>query len=459
MREKNIVVIGGGPGGYVAAIKAAQAGASVTLIEKDKMGGTCTNRGCIPTKALLETSNLLSSIKEAEQYGISVNDVFINYSKVLERKNRVVKQLMSGVEFLMKKNNIKVIKGTGKIIDSKKVEITGNYEKIEADNIIIATGSVPVNIPIEGGDGRDVINSNDVLDMEILPKSVVIIGGGYIGIEFAQFLNDMGCKSTIVEMLPQILPTLDSEIAEMFEDQLRGRGVEIFTDAKVMSIKDTKKGKKVIFETKEGQKAKQADKVIIAVGRKPEVKDLGVEGIGIMLNKGRIMVNERMETNVSGVYAIGDVVGGIMLAHVAMAEAECAVDNIFDVTTEIDYRAVPKCIYTSPEIASVGMDEVEAMKKYNEVKVARFPYIANGRAVILNETNGEIKLIADSKYGEILGVHIIGPYATELIAEAVLAIKMEATVEEVSKTIHAHPTVSEAMAEVAFGIQKKTIHI
>ena len=460
MSKKNIIVIGGGPGGYVAAIKAAQAGASVTLIEKDKMGGTCTNRGCIPTKVLLESSNLLTRIKESKDFGILVKNVSLDYLKVTERKDEIVKRLSDGVQFLLKKNKIKVEKGQAGIIDKKTVGIIGSNKKFAADNIIIATGSAPAGITVKGADGRDVMNSDDVLAMETLPKSVVIIGGGVIGLEFAQFLSDMGCKTTVIEILPRIFPSLDSEIAGIFEAHIGTRGVDVFTDARVMSIKDTKHGKKVLFKTKNGQKEKQAEKVIMVVGRKPEIKGLGVEEIGIAVDKGRIVVNKRMETNINGIYAVGDVVGGIMLAHVAMVEGECAVDNILNVAAdEIDYKTVPSCIYTSPEIASVGLTEEEAWEKYQEVKVARFPYAANGKAVILNDTNGEIKLIADSKYGEILGVHIIGPHATELIAEAVLAIRMEATVEEISRTIHAHPTVSEAMVEAALGIQGASIHI
>jgi dihydrolipoamide dehydrogenase len=295
--------------------------------------------------------------------------------------------------------------------------------------------------------------------MSTLPKSAVIIGGGVIGLEFGQFLVNLGCKVTIIEMLPQILPLADPEIAQMFETLLRGKGVEIFTKAKVDSVKDDRGGKKVVFETVDGRRETVAQKVLVAVGREPVIDDLELEKVGIVVNKGRIVTNSRMETSVQGIYAIGDVLGRIMLAHVAMAEAECAVENIFNTKNEIDYRAVPSCTYTSPEIASVGLNEPEAKARYKEVKIGRFPYTANGRAVISNQTSGLVKIIADGESGEILGVHILGYKATELIAEAVLAIKLEATVEELAHTIHPHPTLSEGLGEAAMLVNGKAVHI
>lgn len=459
MGEKSIIVVGGGPGGYVSAIKAAQAGARVTLIEKDTLGGTCTNRGCIPTKVFLQSAELVVRIKEAKTFGVSVNGVSFDFAEISQRKDKVVKQLVSGLQYLMRKNKIRVVKGTGTLIDKRSIGIIGSDEKFSGDNIIIATGSKPMTMAIDGINGENILNSDDLISMSSLPKSVIIIGGGFIGLEFGQFLTDLGCKVIIVEKLSQILPLADPEIAQIFEALLRDKGVEVFTNAIVNSIRDDKNGKKVLFETEDGRQEKIAEKVLVTVGREPEIENLGLEKVGISVNRGRIVTNNRMETSVPGIYAVGDVLGRIMLAHVAMAEAECAVKNIFNTKTEIDYRVVPSCTYTSPEIASVGLTEPEAKDRYEKVKVGRFPYTANARAVIFNRTLGLVKIIADGQSGEIMGVHILGPNATELIAEAILAMRMEDTVEDIVQTIHAHPTLSEALMEAALIIKGFPIHL
>lgn len=459
MGEKSIIVVGGGPGGYVSAIKAAQAGARVTLIEKDTLGGTCTNRGCIPTKVFLQSAELVVRIKEAKTFGVSANGVSFDFAEISQRKDKVVKQLVSGLQYLMRKNKIRVVKGTGTLIDKRSVGIIGSDEKLAGDNIIIATGSKPMTMAIDGINGENILNSDDLISMSSLPKSVIIIGGGFIGLEFGQFLADLGCKVTIVEKLSQILPLADPEIAQMLETLLKDKGVEIFTGAIVNSIGDDKNGKKVLFETKDGRQEKVAEKVLVTVGREPVIEDLGLEKAGITVNKGKIVTNNRMETSVQGIYAVGDVLGRIMLAHMAMTEADCAVKNIFNTQTEINYRVVPSCTYTSPEIASVGLTEPEAKDRYEKVKVGRFPYTANARAVIFNGTLGLVKIIADGQSGEIMGVHILGPNATELIAEATLAMRMEATVEDIVQTIHAHPTLSEALMEAALVIKGFPIHL
>ena len=458
---RSIIIIGGGPGGYVAAIRAAQLGAQVTLIERDTLGGTCLNRGCIPTKALLQSADILTSIRQAETFGISVEKVSIDFSAISKRKEAVVKRLVDGVAYLLRKNKIKVIKGIGTLIDSKTVGILGESDKISADSIIIATGSKASTVPIKGIDEPGVITSDEALTMSQFPKSIVIIGGGVIGLEFAQIMHRMGTKVTIVEMMPQILPTEDTEIANILEDILKKEGIEIFTDAMVTSIRSAKQeGEAVSFTARDGNGEREiiAEKVLLSVGRCPYTDDLGVNKLGLAMDNDRLIVNERMETNIPGVYAIGDVVGGLMLAHVAMDEGKCAVENIMGADCRIDYRAVPRCVYTSPEIAGVGLTETEAKEEYGNIKVGRFPFTASGRALILNETAGMTKIIADASYGEILGVHIIGPQATELIAEAVLGIKMEATFEDIASTIHAHPTLSEAMMEAALNIEGKAIH-
>lgn len=458
---KNITIIGGGPGGYVAAIRAAQLGAQVTLIEKDTLGGTCLNRGCIPTKALLQSADILAEIRNAAAFGISAEKVSLDFSAVTKRKEAVVKQLVAGVTSLMRKNNINVIKGIGTLIDAKTVGILGESDKISADSIIIATGSKPSTVPIKGIDEPGVITSDEALTMEQLPKSTVVIGGGVIGLEFAQILYKMGSKVTIVEMMPQILPTEDTEIANALENILKKDGMEIFTNATVTSIRSAKPDEKVVsFTTKDGngEQERIAEKVLLSVGRRPDTDDLGVNNLSLAVDKGRLVVNERMETNIPGVYAIGDVIGGLMLAHVAMEEGKCAVENSLGADCKMDYRAAPRCVYTSPEVAGVGLTEAEAKEEYSDIKVGRFPFKASGRALILNETAGMVKIITDAHYGQILGVHILGPQATELIAEAVLGIKMEATFDDIASTIHAHPTLSEAMMEAALNAGGKTIH-
>jgi len=458
---KKIVIIGGGTGGYVAAIRAAQLNAQVTLIEKDTLGGTCLNRGCIPTKALLQSAELLADIRNAAAFGISTGEISLDFSEVNKRKEAIVKQLVGGVSSLMRKNKINVIKATATVLDPKTVKILGEDDKIEADSIIIATGSKPALIPINGIDQPGVITSDEVLTMEQLPESVVIVGGGVIGLEFAEIMSRMGSKVTIMEMMPQILPTEDTEIASALESMLTGEGIGILTSSSVTGISVVNQKDRVVsFTTKDGiAEERRAEKVLVAVGRSPYTDELGVAQLGLTTDKGRLVVNEKMETNIPGIYAVGDVVGGFMLAHVAMEEGKCAVENIMGAERKMDYRAVPRCVYTSPEVAAVGLTEAEAKEEYGDIKVGRFPFIANGRALIHHETRGMVKVIADASYGQLLGVHILGPQATELIAEATLGIQMEATFEDIASAIHAHPTLSETMMEAALSTGGKAIHL
>ena len=459
---KSIVIIGGGPGGYVAAIRASQLGAQVTLIEKDTLGGTCLNRGCIPTKALLESANVLAEIRDAAVFGISAEKVSIDFSAVAKRKEAVVQQLVSGVNSLMKKNKIEVIKGTGTLIDSRTVGILETGDQINADNIIIATGSKPTTVPIKGIDEPGVITSDEALAMEKFPKSIIIIGGGVIGLEFAQIMHRMGSKVTIVEMMPQVLPTEDTEIANMLMDILKKEGMEIFTDVSVTSISGSQQGREVVsFTTGDGNNKQErvAEKVLLAVGRSPNTDDLGGDKLGLNVDNGKLVVNERMETNIPGIYAIGDVIGGLMLAHVAVEEGKCAVENILGNDCKIDYKTAPRCVCTSPAVACAGLTEAKAKQDYGDIKIGRFPFRANGKALILNETEGMVKIIADAQYGQILGVHILGPQATELIAEAVLGMRMEVTFEDAASTIHAHPTLSEAMMEAFLDVSGSRIHL
>ncbi|MFC1980876.1 dihydrolipoyl dehydrogenase [Chloroflexota bacterium] len=457
--SKSMIIVGGGMGGYGAAIRAAQLGAKVDLIEKDVLGGTCLNRGCIPTKTLLQSANLLHLIKKSQTFGITAQEVSLDFGAVLKRKEAVINRLVSGITSLMRKNKIRVIKGTGAIIDPKTVKVLENDEEIKGDSIVIATGAQPLMIPIKGISEPGVISSDGALTMPELPSSLFVIGGGVIGIEFAQIYHKMGIKVSIGEAMPHLLPNVDTEIAQMLEEILIQDGIEVFTDAKVTSIETTDRGEnRVSFVTERGEEERLVAKVLVTVGRQPYTEKLGVEKLGTNMEKGRIIVDERMETNISGIYAVGDVVGRAMLAHVALSEGICAVENAMGLDSEIRYDAIPSCIYTSPEIASVGLTEEEARRHHSDIKVSKFPFAANGRALILDDTAGMVKIITGS-YGEILGATIIGPEATELIAEVTLAMHLEATSEEVASCIHAHPTLSEVISEATMRTEGRAIHI
>jgi dihydrolipoamide dehydrogenase len=459
--QNRVIVIGGGPGGYVAAIEAAQHGADVTLIEKDKLGGTCVNRGCIPTKALVQTAHLFHDIGRAQEYGITVEGFSLNFKAVSKRKKIIVDQMCNGVSYLMRKNKIKVVEGTATIIDSGKVKIFEKKEReILGDKIIIATGSVPSSILVEGIDGSNVINSDDALEMDSLPESLVIIGGGVIGLEFAQIFKRMNVAVSVVEIMPQLLPTEDSDIAKQLEKSMKQEGINIYTGATVTRIGSAHGGIKEVFIVRNDTKTTlRGDKVLVSVGRRPFTDQLGLERLGISLKNGRITVNEHMETSVKNIYAIGDAVGGIMLAHKAMAEGKCAARNALGVKKRMDYKAIPRCIWTSPEVAAVGLTEEEARKRFETVKTTTFPFSANGKAKIIGETQGFVKVISESRHGELIGVHIFCAHATEMIAESVLGLTLEATHKELSETIHAHPTLSEAIMEASRGLEGKSLHI
>jgi dihydrolipoamide dehydrogenase len=459
--KMKIIVIGGGPGGYVAAIEAAQLGANVTLVEKDALGGTCVNRGCIPTKALIQTANLLHEMGRAGEYGIVVKEYALDFMKASERKERIVRQLRDGVSYLMKKNKINIIKGTAFITDTDRVFVTGDHETdLSGDKIIIASGSKPGSIPVEGIDGKDVVNSNDVLAMESLPQKMVVIGGGVIGLEFAQLFRRMNVEVSVIEMMPQILPTEDYEVARTLERALKKEGLNIYTNSRVTCIRTAPSGVKEVLFTSNGTDMEvEGEKVLVSVGRHPYTEGLGLEQAGIALERGHITVNDHMETNIQNIYAIGDVVGGVMLAHKAMAEGRCAAKNAMGIEKRMNYNAIPRCIWTSPEVAAVGLTEQEAKERYGDVKVGTFPFTANGKAKILGETQGFVKIISESRYGEILGVHILGPQATEIIAESVLGMQIEATFRSFNETMHPHPTLSEALLEASLGLEGKALHI
>jgi dihydrolipoamide dehydrogenase len=462
MSEINVVIIGGGPGGYVSAIKAAHLGLKAVLVEKDKLGGVCLNRGCIPTKALISTAEVLSHIQRAEEFGIQVKDYSFDFPAIMKRKDLITRRLSSGVEQLMNANQVRVIRGEGQIVEPGTVEILdagGQKEIIKTKNIIIATGSSVMKLPIPGLDVKGVITSDEALSLSELPSRMIIIGGGVVGIEFAGIFRALGVEVTVVEMLPRILLPIDEEIARRLTVSLKRKGIEILTDCKVKEIKKNNQNLEVLVSTSEGEKKLETEKVLLAAGRVPELGNIDVQGLDIELDGRAIKVDEKMRTNIPGIYAVGDVVGKIMLAHVASREGIVAVENISGKEVLMDYRAVPNCVFSMPEVASVGLTEEEARKENDNIKVSKFPFMANGKALGMGETEGMVKIIADGDTLELLGVHILGAHASDLIAEGTLALSIEATAEEIVNAIHAHPTLAETIAEAAEGITGKPIHL
>lgn len=462
MHEIDVVIIGGGPGGYVAAIKGAHLGLRVVLIEKDKLGGVCLNRGCIPTKALVSTAEMLNHLQRAEEFGIQVKDYSFDFPAIMKRKDLITQRLSFGVGQLMKANQIRVIRGEGQIIEPGTVEVLdaeGQKEIIKTRNIIIATGSKVMRLPIPGIDNEGVITSDDALSLSELPSKMIIIGGGVVGIEFAGIFNTLGVEVTVVEMLPRILLPIDEEIARRLAQLLKRKGIEILTDCKVKEIKKNHQNLEVLVSTTDGEKKLETEKVLLAAGRLPDLGGIDVQRLGIELDGKAIKVDEKMKTNIPGIYAVGDVVGKIMLAHVASREGIVAVENIAGKEVLMDYRVVPNCVFSMPEVASVGLTEEEARKEDNNIKISKFPFMANGKALGMGETEGMVKMIVNADTSELLGVHILGAHASDLIAEGTLALSLDATAFEIVNTIHAHPTLAETIAEAAEGLIGKPIHI
>ncbi len=456
MNEKDIVVIGGGPGGYVAAIHAAHLGAKVAVVEKDRLGGTCLNRGCIPTKALVKSVGVLRETRRANDFGIEVSNIKINFQKIMARKSNVVSQLVAGVEQLMKSNKISVYRGNGCLLSPHRVKV--NDEEIATRKIIIATGSESALLPIPGIDLPGVLTTDDILELEELPESLVVIGGSHMGVEFASIFNALGTKVTIVKRRPLRLEPVDEEIGRRFAQTLSRQGIEVKIGAAVKAINRHGAALKVVWNTPEGEQGVEGQMVLMATGRQPFTEGLGLLELGIKMNNRAILVNEYLETNVAGVYAIGDVLGKNMLAHVASYEGEVAVENALGHHRQADYRAVPTVVYTYPVVASVGITESEAKDGGIPYKVSKFPFLACGRAVAMDETMGIVKLICNAENGRVLGVHIMGPHADDLIAEGTLAIQLGASAGDIAHTMHAHPTLSEAVHEAAMGQLEGSIH-
>ncbi|MCC7429273.1 dihydrolipoyl dehydrogenase [bacterium] len=462
-KKFDLVVIGGGPGGYTAAIRAAQLKMKVAIVEKDKLGGICLNWGCIPTKALLKSAELYHSIKKSEEFGIKCENVSFDFAKVISRSRDVSGKLSNGVKFLMKKNQITHFTGTAFLKDANTIEVSGTdgqlAETITSDKIILATGGRTKQFPNVPFDGEKIISSREAMTLPKQPKSMLIIGAGAIGVEFASFYNEFGTEITIVEMLPNILPIEDEEVSKTLEKLFEKRGINVYTNSKTNKIEKNANGISAEIETPKGIKTVNADVCLVAIGIAGNIENLGLEALGIETNRGFIKVNDSYETNVHGIFAIGDVIGQPLLAHVASAEGICAVERIAgNHHPNINYNAIPGCTYCSPQVASIGYTERKAKELGYEVKIGNFPMTALGKAKAIGETDGFVKVIFDTKYGELLGAHIIGAEATELIAEFGLAKTLEITQEEFINTIHAHPTISESILEAVEASLGKAIN-
>lgn len=452
----DLIVIGSGPGGYVAAIRASQLGMRTAIVERDRLGGVCLNWGCIPTKALLKNAELYRLFKKSEEFGISHENLRFDFPKIVERSRAVADKSAKGVTFLMKKNNIAVFSGTGKLAGKSTVEVYDADEKIKetltASRVMIATGARAKALPGVAFDGKRIISSTEAMILKEVPKSLLIIGAGAIGVEFAYFYNAFGTAVTLVEMMPAILPIEDHEISELLARSLKKSGIQILTQSKVSSLKTGKEGVDAVVVNAKGEASQvKAEVALMAVGVTGNVEGLGLEAAGVKLEKGHIPVDANFQTNVQDVYAIGDVIGPPWLAHVASAEAISAVEGMAGVEErqKVVYEAIPGCTYCQPQVASLGLTEQRAREKGYQVKIGKFPFSASGKARATGETEGLVKLIFDAKYGELLGAHILGSEATEMIAELGLAKNLEATYQEILKTVHAHPTLSEAIMEAA----------
>ena len=454
----SVLVIGGGPGGYVAAIRAAQLGAKVTIVEKDALGGTCLNRGCMPTKAMLHSSEIYEAATSSANIGIIGADVRVDWEKVQGFRASVVEKLTSGVKALLRLNKVTSVSGEAVFTGPKTVKVGG--KELTAEKVIICSGSYPIIPGIPGlKESKAVIDSTACLSLDHIPESMVVIGGGVIGLELGSVYRRFGTKVTVVEMQPRLLPLMDGELTMLAEAKLRGEGLEILTSTSVVAVEDTDKGAKVKVKGPDGEKFIDAEKILVCVGRGPNTAGLGLDKAGITVKDGFIQTNEKQETNVPGVYAVGDCTGKLMLAHAAMAMGEVAAENAMGGDRIFKPEMSPSCAYVGPEFAGVGYTEERAKELGIAYKVGKFPTSGSGRSLVAGHTDGMIKILAGEKYGEILGVHILAPSATELIEEAALAIKLECTVKEFVETIHCHPTVAESVREAALNIDKKAIHI
>ena len=459
MTTYDVGIIGGGPGGYVAAIKAAQLGGSVCLIEKGAWGGTCLNRGCIPTKTLFAVANLATQVQEASAFGVNINgDATIDYPQVLTHKTSVIQQLTGGIAQLLKANGVDTFNGTATLIDRNTIVVSkpdGTTEQLDAKNIIIATGSEPAEPPVFEIDENQVLTTTGILNLTELPESLLIVGGGVSGCEFASIFNALGCHVTVLELLPTILATEDVQVIRHIQLFMKRKGITIHTGAKLTHVKKSDASVTAVLESGEEL---TAEKMLISIGRRYNTDGIGLEKVGVRTEAGKIVVDPQMQTNVAGIYAVGDVASRYLLAHVASAEGKVAAQNCLGDSVEMDYQVIPWCVFTLPEIGHVGMTEKEATDEGYDVKIGRFPYAANGKALGLRETDGFVKTVSDSDSGDILGVHIVGAHASTLIHEAAVAIRTGATTMDIAGTVHAHPTLAEMVMESAEAAYDRAIH-
>jgi len=460
MSKYDVVVIGSGPGGYVAAIRAAQLGMSVAVVEREEVGGVCLNWGCIPSKSLLKNAEVLSLLKSADKFGITFDNLQYDLGVAMARSRQVAERLVNGVQYLFRKNKVELIKGEGKIVGAGKVEVSPEGQQLEAKNLIIATGSQPRLLPGVEFDNEAIISSYDALKLTSVPEKLIVVGGGAIGVEFAYFYRIYGSEVTIIELLPHLLPNEDEEISALLEKSLSSQGIEILTGCSVQEISRQGDKASVRFSSPSGEKIVEGDKVLIAIGVAGNSGGLGLEKLGIAIEKGFIKVNEKMSTNVEGIYAIGDVTGPPLLAHVASAQGVLVVETIAGhETTKLVYEDMPRATYCHPQVASLGLTEAQAKERGFKVKVGKFPFQANGKAIALDDYEGMVKFVVDEEFGELLGAHIIGPEAAELLAEIGVAKQLEYSAGDIARTVHTHPTLSEAIMEAALAVGDGAIHI
>lgn len=481
----DVAVIGGGPGGYVAALRASQLGAQVALVEQAELGGVCLNVGCIPTKALLRSAEVYETIVNAKDFGIAISGpVEADWPAIQKRKAQITSRLTKSVDTLLKNARVTVLKGRGQLVDARTVEVVGanGTERLQANKIILATGSRPIQLPLPGfapspDSGQalpgqapsgqapsgqalsGVLDSTGALALEALPGRMLIVGGGVIGAEFATLFATLGVQVTVVEMLDRMLPMMDAAIGQEIEKSLKRRKCKLYFNSKASRVTEQNGALVVSVETPEGAQQLTVDKVLVSVGRRANTESIGLEAVGVKTKRNGIEVNERMETHVPGIYAVGDVTGAWWLAHVSSKEGVVAAENACGHPAQMNYRTVPSCVFTHPEVASVGLTEAQAKEKGYEVRVGRFPFQANGKALALGERGGWVQVVSEARYGEILGLHIVGPHASDLILEGVLAIGMEATLDEIEATIHAHPTLGESIAEAALAAKGMALNI
>jgi len=462
----DLIIVGGGPGGYVAAIRAAQLGQKVAVVEREALGGICLNWGCIPTKALLRNAEVINLLGQGSEFGFKVDNVTVDYGAAQKRSRQVSDRLVKGVGFLFRKNNITHVQGTGTLLGPKQVKVTPSGQILEAKAIVIATGARARSLPGMTIDGQKIITSREALELTVVPKRFVVVGAGAIGMEFAYLFRSYGASVTVIEMLPHVLPLEDEETAAEVAKAFKRQGISTLVNTRTEGVETTAAGVTVrVKDQGTGQeRAIDADVVLIAIGVAPNSDGIGLEAAGVKTDKrGFIVADEYLRTNVPGIYAIGDVTGKLLLAHVASAQGIVAAEHIAGHPTrplrEGDYAFMPRATYCHPQVASLGLTEAQAKEGGREIKVGKFPFIANGKALGLNDRDGFVKIIADAKYGEILGAHLVGPEVTELLPELALAHTWELTTEEIARTVHAHPTLSEAIMEAAHGVEGQAIHI